>query len=136
MEETKAEFEIRTQKRSQQLHGIGMAMVSTGFLYRNHHVLFRDVAEKNDEEWVDYFTSIAKLVNKSRERVATDMQMASTLLMRKKTDKELMKDFSRSLAQITGPELESEEARLMLKHTLILIHEAKLFNELATSCFK
>ena len=103
--------------RYDSLYSLGMAKSKDGFVFQEITIENIIITDASNSEWTRLLDTTCELIILRKGRLEPS----------KKTDKEKLQDFIRSLGHITGPELMEKQSEEILKGSLILIHQARRY---------
>lgn len=142
----KALVDAKIKQRKTALFALGMAIIGNNFIFHQCELYLESVTDSTDEEFASALervtaeiTIIKARLDLERQRKIDDDKKAieeSEAAARRKAqallpDKEKLHDFVKSLLQVTGPEVQSEEARGIIEIAISQLRDTAKFIEIS-----
>jgi hypothetical protein len=139
-EEKKAIHEEKVKSRKTALFNLGMAFTVHAFVFGDYEISFEFV-EKSDD-WDTFYALASETVAEIKAKKEAELKAAAEREQKEaqdrkekeaarlealRPDEEKLNDFIKSLGNITGPELQTEEGRGILEHAISQIRDTQTF---------
>lgn len=136
----KAFREEMIKSRKTALFALGMSETADAFVFGAYRVFIKEIEETT--AWDNLYTKASGIVSDIKAAIENEMKIMSeqkqkdederiakeaARLEALRPDEEKLKDFVRSLGNITGPELSTEEGRGILEHAISQIRDTQAF---------